>query len=273
MAHVLFATDLGAQALNAARYAVSLFGVEGNTFTVLHTFFTPPSEPGTVGLDNELAGRLAAEGVATFAQALIGACPDVHLELAAVSAYGELEDVLQDMASEPERPDVVVMGGRTTTKLERTLLGSNTASVIRHTGLPVLTVPAGTAYRAPARIVLADDGGPVERDAVKLLVDIARWSRSEVKIVHVVPADRLDEEGVEGSGYDQLLGAIPRSYHTVSGDNTLLVLSELADQSDADLVVVMHRQRGLLDQLFHHSVATDLALHTHIPMLILQQHG
>ena len=44
-----------------------------------------------------------------------------------------------------------------------------------------------------------------------------------------------------------------------------------AGQSDTDLAVVVHRHRGLIDQLFHHSVAADLALHTHIPLLVLQQ--
>lgn len=271
MAHVLIATDLSAHALNAARYAVQLFGADGNAFTVLHTFLTPPMDPSLVPMDHDLTGHLAAEGLDGFARQLSASLPEIEFDLATITAFGGLDDVLRDMASDEQRPDVVVMGARNTTQLERTLFGSNTSSVIRHAGLPVLTIPAEARYRNPSRIVLADDGGPVDRTALKLLLDIARWSRSEVKIVHVVPEIRQDEETSEPSGYDTLLGGVPHSYHTVSGDNVLVALNDLADQSDADLVVVVHRQRGLLEQFFHHSMAADLALHTHIPMLVLQQ--
>lgn len=271
MAHVLIATDLSAHALNAARYAVQLFGADGNAFTLLHTFLTPPQDPALVPMVNDLTGRLAAEGVDNFARQLGGSLPDIGFDLATITAYGELDDVLRDMAGDDQRPDVVVMGARNTTQLERTLFGSNTSSVIRHAGLPVLTIPSEARYRNPSRIMLADDGGPVDRSAVKLLLDIARWSRSEVKIVHVVPEIGQDDAPAEPSGYDALLGAVPHSYHTVSGENVVVALNDLADQSDTDLVVVVHRQRGLLEQFFHHGTAANLALHTHIPMLVLQQ--
>jgi nucleotide-binding universal stress UspA family protein len=71
--------------------------------------------------------------------------------------------------------------------------------------------------------------------------------------------------------FDTLLGAIPHSFHYTSSENVIKALHELADQSDADMVVVIHRHRGLFDQLFHRSTATKLAMHTHIPMLVLQQ--
>ena len=41
MAHVVIPTDFSNNALNAAVYAVNLFGVEGNIFSVVHGFFLP----------------------------------------------------------------------------------------------------------------------------------------------------------------------------------------------------------------------------------------
>ncbi len=272
MAHVLIATDMSANALNAAVHAVRLYGVEGNSFTLLHTYQTPPDlldQPAAFSPD--LTARLSAEGLEKFAERLLERLPEPVPDLATVSAYGTLDNVLRDMAEGPERPDLVVMGTHGTTGLERVLIGSTTASVIRSGVLPVLAVPSEAAYRPPERIILADDGGPVERDTLKVLLDIARWSRSEVTIVHVVPEGHANEEEAMDIGYDLHLGAIPHTYHSVSGDNVMLALNALAGQSDTDLAVVVHRHRGLIDQLFHHSVAADLALHTHIPLLVLQQ--
>jgi nucleotide-binding universal stress UspA family protein len=86
----------------------------------------------------------------------------------------------------------------------------------------------------------------------------------------VVNEDTSVEEGAN-TIYDTLLGAIPHSYHYLSSGDVSKALHDMADQNDADLVVIVHRQRGVFDQLFHRSTASRLAMHTHIPMLVLQQ--
>lgn len=272
MAHVLIATDMSEGAFNAALYAIQLYGAEGNTFTLLNTYQAPPQLDELTTTPAALQAQISVEGLQEFAQRLLERLPEPAPDLATVSAYGALHDVLQMMADDQEQaPELVALGTHSTKGIERILMGSTTAAVINHCPVPVLAVPLEARYRAPQRIVLADDGGPVERATLKVLLDIARWSRAEVKIVHVVPEGPTAKHEVVNSGYDMHLGAIPHSYHSVSGDDVMLALSDLADQSDTDLAVVVHRHRGLIDQLFHHSVATDLALHTHLPLLVLQQ--
>ncbi len=271
MAHVLIATDLSANALNAAVYAVKLYGTEGNTFTVLNAYRTPPSSPDMLTSPGDVVPQVSADGLDAFAQRLLDLLPDSQPDLSTVSAFGALDTVLRDMATDEQRPDVVVMGTHGSSGLERVLMGSTTAAVIKNVPLPVIAVPAEASYREPRRIVLADDGGPVDRVTLKVLLDIARWSHADVRIVHVVPEGQSTEEELGDIGYDLHLGAIPHTYHSVSGDNVMVALHDLADQSDADLVVVVHRHRGLIEQIFHHSVAEDLALHAHIPLLVLQQ--
>lgn len=269
MAHVLIATDMSANALNAAIYGIRLYGTEGNRFTLLNTFRSPPTSTDLPVMPDPTA-QLSVEGLESFAGQLLEQLPEPTPDLATISAYGALSQVLQEMCEGPEPPDLVVMGTHGTSGLERLLMGSTTASVIRNVALPVLAVPAAASYQDPERIVLADDGGPVERGTLKVLLDIARWSRSEVMIVHVVPEGR-DAEETFGGEYDKLLGAIPHTFHSVSGDDVLVALNDLANQRDTDLAVVVHRHRGRIEQLFHRSVSTELALHTHTPLLILQQ--
>lgn len=271
MAHVLIATDMSANALRAATYAIRLYGAEGNTFTLLNTYRTAPAVPDQPTVPGDVIAQMSIEGLEAFAKTLLEQLPEPTPDLATVSAYGALQDVLDDLAKGEQRPDLVVMGTHSSTGLERVLMGSTTAAVIKAGLLPVLAVPHQAEYRDPERIVLADDGGPIERETLKVLLDIARWSRSEVTIVHVVPEGHNSEDEPVDIGYDMHLGAIPHTYHSVSGDNVLLALNDLVDQSDSDMAVVVHRRRGLFEQLFHHSVATDLALHTQIPVLVLQQ--
>lgn len=267
MAHVLIPTDLSTNAFNAASYAVQLYGAEENVFTLLHTFLVPVDPvTGSWSTDAAIAESSQA-GLEAMARQLRNAFPGGRLDLRLASLPGELGGAVIGIA-EQEAPDLVVMGTQGATGLQEVLLGTHTADVIKRSGLPVLAVPQEASYTIPRRMVIADDGGPVDRATVKVLLDVARWSKAELTIVHVTD----DDEEVGGSAFDELLGAIPRSYHTISNENVTEALNTMADQSDADMVVVVHRQRSLFDRLFHRSTAARLAMHTHIPMLVLQ-HG
>lgn len=271
MAHVLIPTDLSPNALNAAVYAVHLFGDEDSTFTLVNTYILPLTMVDAVPPPIANVALASTEGLDTAAADLQAALPDHEPTISRVSEYGEVADVLAQLEDGSPAPDVIVMGTQGSSGLERILMGSNTAAVIKRLRTPVLAIPQQAKYTVPRRIVLADDGGRVDKATLKILVDIARWSKAEVMIVHVIPEDRTSEDDLSGSGYDLLLGAIPHTYHSVSGDNVMVALHDLADQSDADMVVVLHRHRGIFEQLFHRSVSTRLAMHTHIPMLVLQQ--
>jgi nucleotide-binding universal stress UspA family protein len=270
MAHILIPTDFSANSLNAARYAVQLFGAEGNTFTVLNTYMMPRGSASTMWSIDDLLAKEAREGLNDFTARLKEDLGSLKPVINTVCEHGDLPNVVARFARDADAPDVVVMGTQGASGLKEVLLGSNTADVIKRGDLHVLAVPEQNTYRSPKRIVLADDGGPVNKEVVRLMLDIARWSQAEVMIVRVVNEDTTVEEG-GNTIFDTLLGAIPHSFHYTSSENVIKALHELADQSDADMVVVIHRHRGLFDQLFHRSTATKLAMHTHIPMLVLQQ--
>ncbi len=271
MAHVLIPTDLSENARNAAIFAVQLFGAEGNTFTLLNAYGTPHGTSGNlVDIRPEMA-RASAEGLERFAMDLEEALPDHAIKYNERCEHGQLRAVIVRLEKEPDAPDVIVMGTQGATGLKRVMLGSNTAAVMQGVHTPVLAVPEQATYAAPKRIVLADDGGRVDKTTLQLLVEIARWSHAEVKIVNVVPEGRSDMEEPDGSRYDQVLGAIPHSYHRISGTEVMTALHDLADQSEAGLVVVTHRERGAFESFFHRSVSARLAMHTHIPMLVLHQ--
>jgi nucleotide-binding universal stress UspA family protein len=271
MAHLLLPTDYSSNSLNAAIFAVQLYGDEGNVFTVLNTYMLPRGAASTMWSIDDLLAKESAQGLNIFVEKLKQELPGRKPEIRVLSEHGDLPNVIVRFQDDPDRPELIVMGTQGASGLKEVLMGSNTADVIKRTPFPVLAVPENASYRTPRRIILADDGGPVDRTTLKVLLDVARWSQAEVMIVRVINEESTVESGDAGSVYDDLLGAIPHSHHYISGENVNMALHDLADQSDADMVVVIHRHRGLFEQLFHRSIATKLAMHTHIPMLVLQQ--
>ncbi|HMC96097.1 MAG TPA: universal stress protein, partial [Flavobacteriales bacterium] len=66
MAHVLLPTDFSDNALNAALYALRLFGDEGNTFTVVHSYGLTLNESGEPLPVMDPVASIATEQTAEF---------------------------------------------------------------------------------------------------------------------------------------------------------------------------------------------------------------
>jgi len=66
MAHVLIPTDYSTNALNAALYAVQLYGNEGNVFTILNTYMLPRGAASTMWSIDDLLAKESAEGLHIF---------------------------------------------------------------------------------------------------------------------------------------------------------------------------------------------------------------
>lgn len=271
MAHLLIPTDFSVGALRAASYAIKLYGAEGNRFTLLNTYMMPRGTATTMWNMDDMLARESLQGVQGFGEALRQEFPGQELDLICESEHGDLPNVVARFATDAVPPDLVVMGTQGASGLQEALFGSNTAAVIKGGKFPVLAVPSQADYRTPKRIVLADDGGPVNRSMLALVIEIARWSQSEIRIVRVVNASTSTESAPDTQTYDALLGAIPHSQQYLTGENVESALNEVAEQGDADLLVLLHRQRSIFQGLFHRSMAARLAMHSTLPLLVLQQ--
>lgn len=270
MATILIPVDFSVNALNAAEHAVRLFGLEGNTYLLVHAYLDPNMMDPAVPSMNEVLRQASEGSMAKFVEDL-RARPDLErVELKGTVRLGILPAVLADLVDE-HGPRCVVMGTQGASGLKAGLFGSNAADVVQRSTVPVLTVPEESRYREPRRILLADDGGEIRPGTLDLLLDIARWSKAEVMIVRVVAEGTDPEHALASSSYDDLLGGVPHSHHPVSGANVADAISDMADQSDVDLVVMVHRHLGFFASLFHASNSKRMALHTHVPLLILEQ--
>ncbi|MFZ1332509.1 MAG: universal stress protein, partial [Flavobacteriales bacterium] len=172
MAHILIPTDFSANAFNAAAYAIELYGQEGNTFTLLHAYMSvsDPTIVQAAGLEAEIA-REANSALGELTERLKEKFAGAELDLQQSMMTGDVFAAILAHTDEERNPDLVVMGTQGASGLEEVLLGTHTADVIKRCHLPVLTVPEEANYRIPRRIVMADDGGPVDRASIKVLLD------------------------------------------------------------------------------------------------------
>lgn len=127
-----------------------------------------------------------------------------------------------------------------------------------------------TGRRRPRRILVGYDPGDDARDGVALARDLADEG-SRVELVHVVGAKaplafgptRLSPSEVPGAGRffapaTELLDPIPAEGHVYAGGSVAHVLTEVAAEEEADLIVIGPGHRGAVGRTFLGSVAHGL---------------
>lgn len=267
MAHILLPTDFSDGSLNACAYALDLFSSAHNTFTLVHSYMDPV--PGYAAMVDMSSAHYAAsvEGLADFAERVRKLKGGADAMVTTVVVYGTLASTLSTVCKE-KGADIIVMGTQGATGT--TLFGSNAGAVAKTSTVPVLIVPKDARFKGLRHILLADDHQGVEPLAMRQLVTLARQFSADITIAHVLRDEAEEPDPRVVADYDSTLAEVRHSYTSTSGDDVALALSNVAEQDDMDLVAVLHRHTGILESLFHGSVAKHLAMHTRIPLLVLE---
>ncbi len=270
MMRILLPTDYSEHAFHAAAYAARLMGVENVSYFLVHTYMdADPSVTAWGNMAEELY-KAASDGMVHWEGRIRGSAAFHGAKLAKEVVFGPLTGVLNEIARD-KAADLVVMG--TQGRSGGGLLGSNAAGVVKHSRVPVLVVPANAPLTGVDRILFADDQRRVKAEDLKMLLHIALRTRSEVVLAHVLRnAEEVPRPAVV-SLFDELFQAIPHRFAVEEGQDVAGTIDMLAERESAGMIAVLHRHAGFFEDLFRFSTAKRLALHTNLPLLVLQHQG
>src|SRR5436853_7400432 len=157
-------------------------------------------------------------------------------------------------------------------KLDETIIGSTTTSLMQKTKVPVLVVPAKSKFHENHKIVLAYDyQKAIGKNVLQTIIDFARLFRAEVEVVHVV---KLDEEPHPSTANKMiklraaLRGIKHHFYFPVSANITEDLTSYVMSQNAGILVMLPHKH-AMLEKLFNKGNTRRMAFHTNVPLLSL----
>lgn len=264
MAHILLPTDGSETAFKAATFAFDLFGTKDVRYTLVHTYLKTAYRNAllpTVDTEREATNKLRRfeRRCRKYAEQVV---------LAKRLSHFQLSDVLNELARETDA-DLIVMG--TQGEGNYGLVGKNTSAVVLGADLPVITVPAQWEPGAIKKIMLANDGGRIDRATAAPLIALAERHKAEVVLAHVRNnAVSFDEAG-DRTELSKVFAGVKHSFVTVLGDDVTKELNGLAQQGKVQLVAVIHRKKSFWERLFTSSKAKQMALHTTTPLLVLPE--
>jgi nucleotide-binding universal stress UspA family protein len=200
-----------------------------------------------------------------------------------VCEEGEVYERISDLAS-AENCDLIVMGRRGLSRLERTLVGSVTARVIGHSHRDVLVVP-GDAQLGFRRVLVATDGSKHCRSAVERAIDFSRSYGGEIRAVSIVdvPAEfyaeapQVVEDMVQKSqGYveevkTQAEASGVKAEGFVKEGEPYQAIIDIAKEKDVNIIVMGSHGRTGLKRLLMGSVVEKVIGYAPCPVLIARQ--
>lgn len=270
MQHILLPTDFSDNSLNAALYAMDLFLQNVHQYTVINCYSLPAYGDSAMVDVTEHLQYASQEGLDDFQLRLLKVLPNKDLRVDFISEHGRLERVVHKYGRRVNGPELIVMGTQGASVMKAVFMGTNTADVIKHSALPVLAIPEQARFTGLKRIVLADDGGEVDPKVLDILIQIVMHTNAELIVTRVVNENTKVEDPAQTKGIATALRNVPHTTVHLSGDDIMHELNEEVVRSNADLLALVHRERGIFDRLFHRSIASNIVMHTRTPMLVLQ---
>lgn len=171
------------------------------------------------------------------------------------------------------RGDLVALGNRGLSGLDRFLLGSVSTRVVQHAPCSVLVVKQ--PQRPLAKILLATDGSKSSEKVLRFLIQKLRPENLEVSIMHVMPFLRYPEIKEAGKALvdryaEKLAMAGYRVSEVLKVGQPADEIIKLADRRKVDLIVAGAKGLGAVARFILGSVSTRLVQHSSCSVLVVR---
>lgn len=274
MKNILVPTDFSDTARNAMRYAADLACFLKAERIILYNAYSMPltTEMTWALVESEEMKKASLAGLEESRMLLKPFCgKDITIDI--LSDFGFLAQRINDVAQQVHA-DMIVMGITGGGKLEQALIGSNAITVVHSTHIPVLIVPNKTAWKPVENIAWACDHRQVmETTPMDVIKQMLQLTKAKLHVIHNDP---------KFNKYDPLI--LEEDIHIADvfkGMDPIFDLMDKPDLSDGvneyvakhaiDWLIVIPKKHSWLATIFSKSHTKELAFHTHVPMLCLQQ--
>ncbi len=271
--NILLPTDFSAPALNALNFAIDICNKTNAKLHVLHIKHIPvldasfPAETYQLYLDE--IEKTTSEGLQNLENDVLKKS-NVKYELN--TAIGFVNDEVQAYVKN-NNTDLVVMGTKGASGLQEILIGSNTASVVGKSEVPVFVIPPSAVHADFKHILYSTDYNEPEFPSVSRLVYFAELYKSKITVLHV----KTDFDLYFNSERNFFV----RNKSNITYPDITVVNMEKTETSDAinkyvdekgvDMVVLAKHNRSWFDRLFHRSFSKQMTYHTKVPLLVLNK--
>lgn len=176
-------------------------------------------------------------------------------------------------ASNKKSIDLIMMGTNGASGIDKFILGSITASVIKKSSKPVFAIPNGYQYSKLNKIVFATDyEGISNKKTLNPLFDIASLFDSKILMFHAIEAKEPIAAYIEELQVWKAEKNFLHVKHTNSianCENIAEGIIDFATENESDVIAIIPHTYPFFKKLLHKSVSKQVAFESKIPILAL----
>ncbi len=278
MKTILVPTDFSDNARNALNYAVEI-AAKMNSRILLYNFFRVPIYVGDVPIDPVIIEQLEEESYDSLSLLKVEMLErNSKLDIECISASSlnfEVEEICN--VAKDNDVDLIVMGTKGASGINKVLMGSNTAHVIENAHCPVMAIPENSSYADFKKILFTTDYNDDDFASIHFIKELANPYDAEIIIVHL--ADGQASTHHEMYRFDEFKAEITKqlpndkiSFELIEGENFQERMNHFIMDSKTDIIAMSTKKRKLFNRLFDRSLTKEMAYHTHIPLLVFHLH-
>ncbi|MEP7264164.1 MAG: universal stress protein [Bacteroidota bacterium] len=273
MKEIICPVDFSATSQTALKYAAELAQHFSAQLTVIHIYEFPVLYGDAPFLAVQQLGseieESAGKNLESSVERIAKSHPSLIIEKILESGIPSSEII---RIAEERKPDLLVMGTKGLSAIERLFIGSTTERVFHHAGVPVLCIPENAVYKAIQKMVFATD---LKEDNLKAAAAITYFARSFNAELHFIYIDTDMQEGHEVKtsemtekirnhiNYPKMSGFVAENFNVTSG------LHEFLQYHPADILIMFTHHRNFPRSLTTPSVTSITLHHLNTPLLVM----
>lgn len=169
------------------------------------------------------------------------------------------------------RSGLIVMGTHGASGLKKIVLGSNTASMVEISHIPVLAVPEDATYKTFKNVAFATNLDQFDKE-LKTMLPYLNVFDATLHVLHVAPKGKNVEEIAENVKKQLKKADYRKSTVTVkSGDKIDLAIDKFVAELKPDMLTMFTTEHGFFDKLFNRSLTRKMAFQSSVPLLAFKR--
>jgi len=280
MKNILFPTDFSPNADNALTFAVEIARkVQGN-LVLFHAYsvqLIDPNMPAEIYLSAyQEEEKISKENLETLSKKIIDANKSPNgknlFTTEAIVTQGLVVDEVLSLIDD-FKIDLVVMGTHGASGITELILGSNTATVIEKSPVPVLAIPQNAIYKGISDIVYAYDDIRSGLPSFQKLLEFAKIYDAQITLLHIIAGSDNTEE-MNKQEFEKIKQNVTYekiNLQLMKEENVLEGINDYINSNTVDVLAMAIRKRTLLDKIFNRSLTKKMAYHTKIPLLAVHK--
>jgi nucleotide-binding universal stress UspA family protein len=274
MVNILVPTDLSDLSKVAVQYAIKIANKLDGTITLLNVINIIQPTRATMRLrlktlEQELVD-IAKEDLDTLVQEVSKHANTSHPIKVKIIKGSSFNDAVEREAKKL-RSGLIVMGTRGASGLRKYVLGSNTASVIEVSHIPVLAVPELGDFRNFKNVVYASDLTHIDKE-LKTLIPYLEKFDSIVHLIHIASSlkevsalEKRIDQAVQKSGFKNVIVRV------MVNKKIDEAIDHYVEVIKADLLTMFTHDHSFYEKLFDRSMTRKMAFHSKVPLLAFRQ--